>query len=462
MRQVWNTVAQFHMLEPGDRVLLGVSGGPDSVALLHLLHSKAEEYGITLHVVHVNHQLRAEADGEEAFVRALAEQYNVPFRSYCVDVAAYAKEQKLSLEQAGHVVRFQCFLDAKEHWDINKLALGHHKDDRAESILMHVVQGCGLDGIAAMPPVDLWHQAEIGMIRPLAQVTKAELEAYCLSNQLQYCVDATNFETDYLRNRIRLALLPELRAYNPQITDALVRMQELCSAELDYLESQVSALWEQYGVVDETKVQFPADVFRTQHVAIQRRLLRRLYQAWVGSTADLSFAQTEQMRMIAQKEQGSQEMMLANQVVFMRQYDVLSIARKASIVPECETYTWNIAENESLSAYQGLFTVEWLDGALLEKNNDFYTIFADGDQLASLLEVRTRKVGDRLQPMGMQGHKTVKKFMIDQKVPQKERDGLPMVLSNNEIVWIPGYFMADCIKITKHTKTVCKLCFSSL
>ena len=160
MRQVWNTITQFHMLAPGDRVLLGVSGGPDSVALLHLLHSKAEQYGVTLHVVHVNHQLRPEADHEEQFVKTLAEQYNVPFRAYRVDVAAYAKEHKLSLEQAGHIVRFQCFFDAKQHWGIDKLALGHHKDDCAERVLMHIEQGCGLDGIATMPPVDIWPGTE--------------------------------------------------------------------------------------------------------------------------------------------------------------------------------------------------------------------------------------------------------------------------------------------------------------
>ena len=165
MRQVWNTIAQFHMLEPGDRVLLGVSGGPDSVALLHLLHSKAEEYGITLHVVHVNHQLRAEADGEESFVRALAEQYNVPFRSYCVDVAAYAKEQKLSLEQAGHVVRFQCFLDAKEHWDINKLALGHHYDDVIETTMMNLL--CAGNFKTMLPKLHSTNFDGIQIIRPL-------------------------------------------------------------------------------------------------------------------------------------------------------------------------------------------------------------------------------------------------------------------------------------------------------
>ena len=216
LRRVWDTITQFHMLEPGDRVLIGVSGGPDSVALLHLLHSKAEQYGITLYVVHVHHMLRPEADVEAQYVEQLAAQYHIPFRSYKIDVTDYAKMHKLSLEQAGHEVRFACFRDAKAYWGINKLALGHHRDDRAESMLLHMVQGCGPDGLCAMPPADVWDKEDNScLIRPLAGVSKEEILQYCADNHLQYYTDATNLEPDFLRNRIRLELLPQMKQYNP-------------------------------------------------------------------------------------------------------------------------------------------------------------------------------------------------------------------------------------------------------
>lgn len=469
MRQVWNTVSQFHMLEQGDKVLLGVSGGPDSVALLHLLHSRAEEYGVALHVVHVHHMLRPEADQEAVYVEQLAEQYGIPFRLYKIDVAEYARVHKLSLEQAGHAVRFQCFQDAKAHWGVNKLALGHHRDDRAESVLMHMVQGCGLDGLTAMAPVDVWNAADNAwLIRPLANVRKQDLLDYCHTHQLQYFVDATNLESEYLRNQIRLELLPQLEQYNPQIADALVRLQDTCSADLDYLQEQVTHLWEQYGAVDALGAKFPAEVFRAQHIAMQRRILRMLYQQWTGTAANLTFAQIEQMCSVAMSAEGSQQISLSGDVLFLRQYDTLYITAKPKQQEQHKRIDWQITAQSVLPIWNGTFSAEPFvrrgeideTAAHAEHNKNFYMIFADADCLASVLQIRTRQPGDKIQPAGLQGHKTVKKFFIDAKVPQRDREQIPMVLSNDEIVWIPGYFLADCIKITKNTKRFCKLSFS--
>ena len=179
MKQVWQTIEQFHMLEAGDRVLAGVSGGPDSIALLHLLDSCRDRYGFELFVVHVNHRLRPEADGEAQYVQQFCEQKQIPFQLFAEDVADYAKQYGMSLEQAGHEVRHTCFCKAAEAWNITKLALGHHGDDRAESVLLHLVQGCGLDGLTAMPPKDGW------LIRPFAFLQKKDLVQYCEHHSLQ-------------------------------------------------------------------------------------------------------------------------------------------------------------------------------------------------------------------------------------------------------------------------------------
>ena len=460
MRQVWDTVTQFHMLEPGDRVLLGVSGGPDSVALLHLLQSKAKVYGYTLHVVHVHHMLRPEADMEARYVEQLALQYDIPFRLYKIDVAQYAQIHKMSLEQAGHAVRFQCFRDAKAHWNINKLALGHHRDDRAESVVLHMIQGCGPDGLCAMPPVDVWDASDDSkLIRPFAHVSKEKIVQYCMDEGLNYYIDATNLEPDFLRNRIRLELLPRMKQYNPQIAEALVRLQDVCSAELDYLTQQVEQVWAQHSVIHTASVQFPAEVFRMQHVALQRRLLRCMYQAWNGNTENLSFLQVEQMRSIAMQYDGTQEVDLANGVRFSRRYDMLCMNAKENQRQNIEPVLWDIAMQTTCDIWNGTFTFEpdvLYDG----QNQDAYTIYADADKLSAQLEIRTRRQGDAVQLSGAGGHKSIKKFLIDKKVPKDLRDVLPMVVSNGQIVWIPGLYRADFIGVAEQTKRICKLCFS--
>ena len=461
MRQVWDTITQFHMLNAGDRVLIGVSGGPDSVALLHLLHKRAMQYGISLYVVHVHHMLRPEADEEAEYVEALAEQYGLPFRLYKVDVAEYAKLHKISLEQAGHEVRFRCFRDAKALWGINKLALGHHRDDRAESALLHIVQGCGLDGLCAMPPVDIWDEADRSMlIRPLARVSKADVLAYCAEQQLRYYIDSTNLEPDCLRNQIRLELLPQMKVYNPQIADVLVRMQDSASADLDYIETQVESLWQQYGSIQPDGALFPAEVFRTQHIALQRRIMRKLYRQWTGSSANLTFAQIEQMCSMAKDSDGTKRIMLSDGIVFMRQYNLLRITTQQSDTLAQEAYHWELAAQFELHTCYGRFLAEWqtaLEEAAQIRNN-VHTIWVDADRLGDVLFIRNREPGDRVQ-LSSGGHKSVKKLFIDQKVPQPERHKVPMVISDGQIVWIPGVYKADYIGVTEQTKQICKLCF---
>lgn len=453
VEQFRQTIEQFHMLEQGDRVLLGVSGGPDSVALLHLLHSHKMQYGIQLFVVHVNHELRPEAEQEAHYVEQLAAQYNLSFRLFSVNVADFAAKNGLSLEQAGHEVRFSCFREAARQWGITKLALGHHQNDRAESVLLHLLQGCGLEGLAAMPPKEGW------LIRPLAQISKQELLQYCLVNNLHYFVDATNLETGCLRNWIRLELIPQLQQYNPQIEAALLRLQDSCGTDLEYLEHCTAELWEQYGCQKDDGVLFPAKILRQQHKALQRRLLRFLFRQLTGTEVNLTFQHTEQMRKLAQQQQGSQQISLPDSVIFFRQYDQLGMKRQEKIKSSSYCYQWNLQEPFLLEEWPSCLTASFLKQAV-NVEPGYYQVLVDADQLTDVVEIRCRLPGDQLQPLGMSGHKKLKKFLIDKKIPELERGKLPLLLAHEEIIWIPGYFLADRVKITDKTKRFCLLqCF---
>ncbi len=473
MKPIWQTIEQFHMLKQGDRVLLGVSGGPDSIALLHLLDRCRERYDIQLFVVHVNHQLRPEAETEAAYVQDVCRQMEIPFRLFIKNVAAYAKQHGMSLEQAGHAVRYDCFEEAAIAWQINKLALGHHRDDRAESLLLHLVQGCGFDGLTAMPPVDVWAMdlPDCWIIRPLAQVGKQQLLQYCEEHQLQYFVDSTNLEPGCLRNQIRLELLPQLRQYNPQITDGLLRLQDSCAADVDYLEQCTEALWRQYGKIEENCVTFPANILRKQHLALQRRLMRCMYGKQIGSTVDLNFRQIEQMRHIALQTDGSQQIHLADGAVFSRQYDRLIVMRqqnasnchpsdRTAVSSGAYPYTWDMQQplevrewNCVLESEEGHTSFMYALERVEAKN--CLDILVDMDRLTVPLLVRSRLPGDRLtMPYG---HKKLKEFFIDKKIPAELRDRIPVVQSGEKIIWIPGYYVAECVKITGETERICRL-----
>ncbi len=476
MKQVWHTIEQFHILEQGDRILLGVSGGPDSMALLHLLNCCREQYDVQLFVVHVNHQLRPEAATEAAYVQDMCNQWEIPFRLFSVDVTTYAEEHGMSLEQAGHEVRYACFRQAAREWQINKLAVGHHRDDRAESLLLHLIQGCGLDGLTAMPPKDLWNNDSVNtdleddqprwIIRPLAQVGKQELIQYCDVHQLHYFVDSTNLEPGCLRNQIRLELLPQFRQYNPKITDALLRLQDSCAVDADYLQQHTEVIWKQYGMITGDNVKFPADILREQHPAIQRRLLRAMYQALTCTIADLTYRQMEQMLHIALQQHGSQQMDLADSVIFAREYDILLMRRTMSgKIPnkiqnktqtKTQKRTWE-ASTQHYVLYCEPVTepTVWRDS----RSASNWEIFVDADQLSDNLIIRTRQAGDRLRMP--YGHKKLKEFFIDKKIPASQRDQIPLILSKGsqgeEIIWIPGYYTAHCVKITDSTARAYRL-----
>lgn len=432
-------------------MLLGVSGGPDSVALLHILAGGCQRYGVQLFVAHVDHRLRPEAAREAVYVQRLAEAWHLPFRLFQVDVRALAAQKGLSLEQAGHEARFACFHQAAEAWQIDKLALGHHRDDRAETVLLHLIQGCGLDGLAAMPPKDGW------LIRPLAQVSKQELVQYCQRQGLEYFVDSTNLEPGCLRNQIRLELLPQLRQYNPSIGDALLRLQESCSADADYLAQCTAQLWRQHGVCEDAQALFPAPVWRLQHQALQLRLLRCLYRELTGSEANLTFRQTEQMARLARQTQGSRQLSLPGGVVFFRRYDWLGVEWKRQ-APSPYSFRWELGRELQLPQWSCRFSAVRADQPLPAQG--LWQVLVDADCLEEPLQIRSRLPGDTVQPLGMQGHKKLKKFLMEKKIPSAERAALPLVVSAGEIIWIPGYFLADCVKITENTRRFCLLqCF---
>lgn len=454
---VWErALERYHLLEPGDRILVGVSGGPDSMALLDIVKQAAERYGCFLAVVHVNHCLRGEqADKEADFVRTWCHRQQIPCVVFVRNVALFAKEQGLSTEAAAHEVRFAAFREAAEQFQANKLALGHHQDDRAETVLLHLIQGTGLDGLAALPPQDDW------IIRPLIEATKADLLAYCQQEQLPYFLDATNDEMIYLRNRIRHRLLPELvEDYNPQMRQALVRLAITASEDSLFLAEQAQKAWQSCAVCQNDTVMLDLTRWRLLPPALQKRVLRLGYLALQPQAQGLSYQQTEALLRLASEKQGQKQLDLPKRVQAVKSYDTLILKRQTdNLSPTRYELAWQLPEILVLPDGSRLMA-KWLDVPLTYKD-DFYQVLLDGERLTGMLTVRNRRPGDKLQPLGMQGKKKLKAYFIDKKVPQADRDRWPLVFNGDELIWLPGLTIAEGYQATSKTQKYCQLTFVS-
>lgn len=272
LEQVTSTIDQFGMLSSKDRVLAAVSGGPDSMALVLALLDLSQAYQIEIGLAHINHGLREKASDDEEFVADFAEKRGLPFYSLCEDVAAYAAEHRLSVETAGRKIRYRFFEETADRFDYSKIALGHHKDDNAEQVLMNLIRGSGTKGISGIPPV-----RQNRFIRPLIQVTKSEIQQFLDTRKQPFVIDDSNTDTQFLRNRIRNDLIPELKKnYNPEIVSSLDRLSTILRQEENLWEQYIDQQMEKITTEkSENCIKLDACKIAAQDSAIAARIIRQ-------------------------------------------------------------------------------------------------------------------------------------------------------------------------------------------
>jgi tRNA(Ile)-lysidine synthase len=455
LSQVRNTIEDYKMISPKDVVVVGVSGGPDSIALLHILYSLKEEYDLTLFVVHLNHMLRGEEAEEEAcFVAELAKKWGLSCRVLKKDIRKISKEKGLSIEEAGHKVRHEIFRQVGQEIGAQKLALGHHADDRAETVLIHLIQGSGLQGLAAMPPTADW------IIRPLAKVFKTEIINYCRDHNLNFYLDQSNEEPVYLRNKVRLNLLPYLKKeFNPQIVEALLRLEDIVVPENQYLDIESDQALEDILIKREKGgLILNKDKLIQKHLAIQRRVIRKAYNLLRPEDQGLSFIHVEQILDLVRSNQGSKQVNLPQGIIFKVVYHRLELI-DSRLKPEKEKKSFNISWDIPGTVKLGENKI--LKGTFLSSKPNitegFLEVVLDGEKITTPLIVRSRKPGDRLRPLGMKGTKKVKDVFIDKKIPKEIRDLIPIVCSGEDIIWLPGITINEDFKANSETKCFLKL-----
>ncbi|TET27034.1 MAG: tRNA lysidine(34) synthetase TilS [Dehalococcoidia bacterium] len=500
-----------HQLLSGHQILLvAVSGGPDSVCLLHILVSLKDKLGVKLHVAHLDHQLRGtDSEADADYVSQLAQRLNIPATVERRDVRAFKAQHHVSLEEAAREVRYTFLAQVASSIGAGRVAVGHTVDDQVETILMHLIRGAGTKGLGGLKPSTVWRseQNSLTIVRPLLEVSRQETVDYCHSHQLAPCLDVSNLSLSPLRNRIRHHLLPLLQGYNLRISEALLRTARITADDLAYLDGEVARLWGEVAQQQGRAVILDKERFLKLPPALKRNLLRAGIERLLGNLKDIETRHIEEIMSILNKPAGK-KITLPMGLVFSVEYDRYLLAPDAaalSPLPPLEGELklkipgetllpgWRITAtiiNRGQMAEKGKReganapseTMTPLDTGSMKGRSPFInysspsplkergtegvrlidnllTAYLDLDKAGSELVVRCRQSGDRFQPLGMSQPKKLGEFMIDAKIPHSWRRQVPIVCSPQHILWVVGWRIDERVKVTDNTKQILCLKF---
>jgi tRNA(Ile)-lysidine synthase len=486
-------------------VVVGVSGGPDSLCLLHVLNRLCGVYCIELHVAHLNHKIRGrEADADAAFVAGLADEWGLPCTFEARDVPTLAREKKLSLEEAARRARYAFLAEVAEQVGAKRIAVGHNADDQTETVLMHWLRGAGLAGLRGMlPAISLsdyrllegarpeLDEGEDGrqyngrgefngqkstsftLIRPLLEVTRAEIEAYCAEHSLQPRFDRSNLDTTYYRNRLRHELIPYLESYNPGIREVVRRSAKVIADDYAYLRAELDHFWPQVVVSESDKaIQFDLAAWQSLPTSFQRSTLRQGIHRLRRSLRNINWIHVEDARLALLEKPAGTQVTLPQGLMLTMSYRTFTVADEGYV--ELPTDLPLLAVDSLPLAIPGTTPLpesRWrVEARLLSKselpagwedNPDSWQAFLDHGVTGAELILRRRQPGDRFQPLGLGGRQTtLREFMINVKIPAPWRHLVPIVASPQHIVWLAGWRVDEGARITKSTKRVLHLRFA--
>ena len=434
-------------------IVVSVSGGVDSMTLLHLLYELKDEQDLDLSVAHLDHGVRGEASEEDAeFVREVAGKLGLPSTVEKRDVKKIS-DTAFSLEEAARKVRYDFLAEVREKEAADYVALGHNRDDQVETVLMHLIQGSGLRGLGGMDPVRNFY------VRPLLNISRREIRDYAEANGLDYRRDETNRDTGYLRNRVRHELLPELEEnYNPRIRKKVKELSTLAGEAHSFIQEKVTDVLAELEVERAPgEIRFPRKELQELHPYLKKAVLRRLILEVRGSLKDVTSSHVRKVIDQLEKNPTAAQLDLPGVRFILRNGTArfLEERKKASENSGVE-FDYEIELGEALELEEaGMeLTLKRTSGQDIPNPGDFsadsLTEVVDWSKVERPIHVRNRKPGDRFVPLGMDGEKKLKDFFIDEKVPREERNYVPLVCDRNGVIWVVGYRINERYKI-KHT-----------
>lgn len=455
LEKVKRTLKKYNMLEFKDRVFIGVSGGPDSVALLHILYRLREEFGIEMFVGHFNHMFRPEfSNNAKVFVKSLAEELGLPFILREYDVPQYIKRKQLSPEEAARELRYNFFTEEAKRCNANKIATGHTADDQAETVLLRIIKGSGSRGIKGIPPV-----RDNKFIRPLIDLSRKEIENFLKKNNIKYLLDPSNTEPIYLRNKVRLELIPTLKKeYNPNIIKALTNLSNILREEEDFIEGILEDVSDEILCIKENnRLEIDINSFSKLALAIQRGVIRRGIELLNKEIKGISFRHISDILGLLNKNLSGKSLNLPKGLVVHKEYNKLILIKDREGNFGCFDYNYDVRVPGKINIqigkffYQFIFEVKEIDKISIDFENK-NTAFLDFDKTGEVFVIRNRRPGDRFHPLGMKGTKKLKEYFIDEKIPRRERNTLPLIANNNNILWVTGKRISEDVKLIEKSK----------
>lgn len=463
--KIKNYIIEKNMIKKGDKILIALSGGPDSIALTHVLYTLKEYLDIQLFAAHVNHCVRGkEADEDENYAKEFCDKLNIPFFSLRIDINKLAKNKGISTEMAGREVRYEFFNKIKNENNIDKIALAHNSNDQAETLLMRIMRGTGIQGLIGIKPVrDEYY------IRPILCIDRSKIEEYCQGNNLMPRIDKTNLETIYSRNKVRLELIPYIKNnFNEDIIDTLNRLSDTIEKENDFIEDIASNYFNKHVKMNNGEIIIDKDVFLL-HEAMITRVIRKALERLTGDL--VNFEKVHIYDMIKLSKQGTgKSINLPKGVLVQNIYGdlVLSFLNKKNINSNKEfkilphllnrdILLKGVTLDENVLGYKISFKL--INNKDINLKTENLTKYFSIDKDIESLVIRSRKDGDRFNPYGMMGTKKLKDIFIDLKIRKDLRDNIPLVLINDKIAWIVGYRVSNTFKVSRNSKNILEIKF---
>lgn len=461
LETAYQTIKKYDMIQNDDCIIVGISGGADSVSLFHFLCSIQSQYNLTLVGVHIHHGIRGiDADLDADYVKQLCENYNIKCEIFRYDIHKEAITLKVTEEEAGRITRYKVFAQVLKKYGANKIAVAHNMNDQSETLLMRLCRGTGLRGLTGIPPV------RNNIIRPLIQCPRESIEQYCQENNLEYKKDYTNDMNIYTRNKIRLQLIPWIKEnFNPSIVNTLSKMSVLLQEEEDYIEGQAKLVYDLCIVSQNNKkVQLNIDILKNYPNVIKKRVIRITLQCLRKDLHDIELSHITETIKLMDRDTGK-KINLTEGIVIEKQYNILYF-----YIDNHKTnrnYCYNIKLNSELYIEEANLyiksEIKYKDCANFskQKQDNLCTKVFDYDKINDNINIRTRLTGDKIYLKGS-GTKKLKDFFIDIKLPREQRDSIALLAVGKNIIWVLGYRTSGIYDVDENTKTILCIQYKNL
>jgi tRNA(Ile)-lysidine synthase len=454
LSKLTSIIRKHNLLKPDDTVIVAISGGADSTALLDLL-TRLPGFSLKLISAHLNHCLRGEeSDRDQEFCRELTTRYSIPFEFQRTDVKKLVAENGLNLEDAGRQARMSFLDQLSEKYNANAVALAHHADDQAETLLIRLLRGSGMTGLSGME-----YRNSRGYIRPLLETTRLEIELYLHEQGLNWREDSSNHDTTFLRNRIRHELLPHLEQYNPGIRPRLAATALLLGGDEEFLAELTEQAFK--DIFRAEKDNFACDIgqFTALNLALQRRVLRHAFREMAGNRDGLSQHHIDAILALLDSNRPNTQFSLPQHITVVREYGRLLFKRSQTVNPDTlPDVKINTSGHYPLPA-GGSLTIELINHPIDPMPRSTDIIYIDFSKTPFPWQVRTFRSGDRMIPSGMHGRKKVKDIFIDRKIPLAERKSTPLLFCGDLLIWLVGVCSSEICRVSEENSSIARVSY---